>query len=168
MNYKQELDLRYGRELRHYGVLGMRWGVRRARNGATLLRKVNTKFTDKWAMKMDKKAERIEGDYKKKLEKRALKKNPTKDFSDKELRDRINRLQMEKQYKELTPTTVSKGKKVALKILGTAATGVATGYITKGLVVGGKSLASTAVNAIPKMIDAGVLDQVARAMNKTG
>ena len=73
-------------ELYHYGVLGMKWGVRRAN------KKANKKSKEK-----------------------------VSDLSDQELRNKINRLQMEKQYKELSRKQ-SVGKKALgnfIKVAGT-------------------------------------------------
>ena len=54
----------------------------------------------------------------KKIQDRAKKKeNPTKGMSDDELRRRINRLQMEKQYKQLTAKKKNKGMRIASSIL---------------------------------------------------
>lgn len=66
-------------ELYHYGVLGMKWGKRKARP--------------------------VSEDYK-----RAHSKTKISEMSDAELRSRNNRLQMEKQYKDLTRKT-NVGKK---------------------------------------------------------
>ena len=68
-------------ELMHYGVLGMKWGVRRARRV-------------------------VSDDYKKTHSKKKI-----DEMSDAELRARNNRLQMEKQYRDLTKKT-NVGKKL--------------------------------------------------------
>lgn len=95
-------------ELLHYGILGMKWGVRRTE--AQLARARGKKSSD----------EDASDDYKKAHDKKSV-----KSMSDKELRDRLNRLQMEQQYSKLNPTTVSKGKKIANGLL-KAGTTVAT------------------------------------------
>lgn len=101
--------------LQHYGVLGMKWGIRRyqpyhkgqAHKG---------KFLDK---KNTRKKE-----------------NPTKGMSDDELRRRINRLQMEKQYKQLTAKEKSKGQILVEEILTNAAKQTATNYVSKAMTKG--------------------------------
>ncbi len=84
-------------ELTHYGVLGMKWGKRRG-NGASS----STSKTKKTSTQ-----------------------DKIKKMSDDELRKKINRLQMEKQYSQLTSSDVNKGKAYAQKAL-KAATTVAT------------------------------------------
>lgn len=81
--------------LKHYGILGMRWGVRKASR---------------------KSSEGVHEDYKK-----AHNKKSVKSMSDNELRERNKRLQMEQQYSSLTKKT-SYGKKVVKAITATAAT----------------------------------------------
>lgn len=81
-------------ELMHYGILGMKWGVRRTE--AQLAR----------ARKKAAKQEPDHDDYKK-----AHSGKSYRAMSNQELRDANNRLNMEKQYKDLTKKT-SKGKKI--------------------------------------------------------
>ena len=106
--------------LQHYGVQGMKWGVRRYEP-----------------------YKKGDGQYNKgkfKPVKRAAKQKPTrsqakkdvKKLSDTELRERLNRMNMEERYVDMTAGR-EKGKSAVQKILAGAATGVATGYITKWL-----------------------------------
>lgn len=91
-------------ELMHHGVLGMKWGVRKARptsgkaRGKTKTVSVNDK----------EKASR----------KSALKKRRT--LSDADLRKRIDRLKMEKEFKSLTKEDVSPGKKFVSDVMSSA------------------------------------------------
>lgn len=73
--------------LAHYGILGQKWGIRRFQN-------VDGTYTSE-----GKRRRNVEPheDYTK-----AHSKKPISQMSDKELRDRNNRLQMEQQYKLLT------------------------------------------------------------------
>lgn len=100
--------MEYNNELAHYGVLGMKWGERRT--PAQLARARGKKAS----------VEEIHEDYK-----RAHDSKSAKTMSDKELRERLNRLNMEKQYSQLTGTDVSKGKKYVDKLI-KAGTTVAT------------------------------------------
>lgn len=79
--------------LKHYGVKGMRWGVRRKRT--------------------------YHDDYQK-----AHSKKSVRDMSDKELRERNNRLQMEQQYAQLTKSK-NRGAKIVKAVIAGAGTLVA-------------------------------------------
>lgn len=72
-------------------------------------------MTKKYTRKMDDTKKQVKF-VKNKLGKKE-KTNPTKGMSDAELRNRINRLQMEKQYKQLTAKEKNKGMKIASSIL---------------------------------------------------
>lgn len=160
--------------LQHYGVLGMKWGIRRYQpypkgkehKGKYIGRKP-IMLTAKRQIKADKKAlkqldkgnhlsigltkkrqaaydkrdreflEKRIAKNEKKIQDRAKKKeNPTKGMSDKELRRRVNRLQMEKQYEQLTAKEKSKGQRLVEEILTNAAKQAATVYISKAMVKG--------------------------------
>lgn len=108
--------------LAHFGVKGMKWGVRKNRASATKTRMTNQN-----------------GDYK-----HAHSKTPNYKLSNKELQRRVTRLNLEKQYRDLTTKPQSKYRKklgekyaenfanVTMKIAGAAA-GAAAGYALKAL-----------------------------------
>jgi hypothetical protein len=111
--------------LQHYGILGMKWGVRRSR--ASLDRLANRK-----AERSERKAARAE-QRTNQAPKKIAKTSGTSNLSDNDLQTRINRLRMESQYKqllkELDPTTVEKGRRVTgetVKTIGTTAATTAT------------------------------------------
>ena len=91
-------------ELYHHGVKGMKWGVRRT--PAQLGHKPSKLTTSQ-------------------------RKSEMKKMSDTELRNRINRIQMEKQYMQLTAPEVSAGKKFVKDVLVNAAKQTATSYVSK-------------------------------------
>ena len=91
--------------LAHYGVLGMKWGVRKDKTKGGSRKRKSTPVHD---------------DYKK-----AHSGKSVKSMSDSELRSVNNRLQMEKQYHDLTRQT-RKGKEVVNTLIKTAGTIAAT------------------------------------------
>jgi hypothetical protein len=103
-------------ELAHHGVKGQKWGIRkRSTRGGTPASK-RKPVTD------DKKEEH---------DAHAPKKKSVKDLSDAELKDSISRLQMEKQFKQLTaPEIQAKSKSVVKDILAESGKSVAKQVIT--------------------------------------
>ncbi len=85
--------------LAHHGIKGMKWGVRRTpaqlgHRPSSKGKRGNTQESDSHE------------DYK-----RARSKS-TKQMSDKELREALNRLRMEDEYKRLNPNSISRGQKI--------------------------------------------------------
>lgn len=98
----------YQDELYHWGIKGMKWGVRRYQNKDGTLTSEGKKH---YAQDHE--------DYT-----RAHTKKSVREMSDSELNARINRLQKERQYSQLTasPSKVQK----AIKIAATTATALGT------------------------------------------
>lgn len=117
-------------ELRHWGIKGMKWGVRRYRNNDGSLTNAGKK---RYSSKKT-----VSEDYE-----RAHKKTKVKYMSDKELRDTNNRLQMERQYEQLTEKKKSAGRKFVTGVLLASATAVATKYATKHMESGVQWVAKT-------------------------
>lgn len=88
--------------LAHYGILGMKWGVRRSK--AQLARAKGESYHEDYTRVHDKKS--------------------VKYMSDKELADRNKRLQAERQYNQMTKKT-SVGEKAVKTFIATAGTIVA-------------------------------------------
>ena len=86
--------------LTHHGIRGMRWGVRRT---PAQLGKASTKSSSKTNSK----------------------KTNVKSMSDDELRKKVSRLQLEKQYSQLSSSEVNRGRAAAQRILKTATTAAA-------------------------------------------
>lgn len=109
-------------ELRHYGILGMKWGVRRTpeelgrargdkKSSWRVDKKKNNKNTQKTkTSKSSKKSKDLE---EKKLD--------PKKMSDEELRKHINRIKMEQEYEKLTSPPnekkITKGQEITYEIL---------------------------------------------------
>ena len=92
-------------ELYHFGIKGMRWGVRRYQNPDGSLTNAGKKRLKKGH------ASNEENDSSNKSSTKSSSTKTVEDMSDDELRQAINRLQLEQQYKNLSPKNVSKGKK---------------------------------------------------------
>ena len=92
-------------ELYHFGIKGMRWGVRRYQNADGSLTSAGKKRLKKSQTSNE------ETDSSNKPSTKSSSTKTVKDMSDDELRQAINRLQLEQQYKNLSPKNVSKGKK---------------------------------------------------------
>ena len=132
-------------ELYHFGIQGMKWGVRRYQNKDGTLthsgrermlsnarkyeRKANTSVATNYLAKsrkarLQQKAKDARDEVRRSDLKKARAKNETRkveaskpkkvsEMSDDELRQRINRIQLEKQYSQLNPKKVSAGEKFA-------------------------------------------------------
>lgn len=133
--------------LSHYGIKGMKWGVRRYQNkdgSLTLAGKIRVKRLQnaidandrdvadlkKYGYTAEAKAVKAVGDRnRQKLAELYERGKSINDMSDAELRTRLNRLQMEKQYSQLTNSDINKGKEFISKAM-KVATGVATATTT--------------------------------------
>ena len=117
-------------ELYHYGVLGMRWGIRRNRSISSGKSSNKRKSTNQKAVQKSK-----------------PKPKTVKDLSNDELKAKITRLELEKRYRDLNPPTVSRGRKFVDKVLAPAATEAGkrllSDFITKQ---GSKALGLTKAN----------------------
>ena len=100
-------------QLYHWGIKGMKWGVRRYRNeDGSLTEAGKRRYADQ---------EPVHEDYAKVHDKKRV-----EQMSDAELRARNNRLQMERQYENMTKKT-SAGKKFVVAFTATAASLTAIG-----------------------------------------
>lgn len=116
-------------ELQHHGIKGMRWGVRRTKA------QLGYSTTPSKTRKIKK--------TKKQSQKQARKEAVSK-MSDQELRNRINRIQMERQYMQLTSAEMSPGKKFVKDVVTNAAKQTVTNYTAKYMTKGMEALLNQA------------------------
>lgn len=109
-------------ELYHHGILGQKWGVRRTEAQLAKSSKGTTSS--------------------KKVSAKEVERNKVKSMSDTELRQRINRIQMEKQYKNLTSTEISSGKRFVNDVISQSGKKVATAIVTGAILYGIKAATS--------------------------
>ena len=115
-------------ELRHYGILGMKWGIRRTEAQLAKARGRVSELEDKLNKKTVGKSSSPTNT--------SSKKKSIKDMSDEELSAKIRRLQMEKQLSDLTKTEakkVSKGHSFVADVLEKSGKNIATQAVTYGL-----------------------------------
>ena len=117
--------------LYHHGTLGMKWGVRRAQ---VKLSKTNG------SSKKSPSSEEVHEDYTK-----SHATNSVESMSDNELRNRLNRLQMEKQYTQLTQKEKSAGVKFVTNVLVGAAQQTASKYVSQYMTKGVDTLIKTVI-----------------------
>lgn len=124
-------------ELTHWGVKGMRWGVRRYQRRDGTLTPAGKKRYDKEMEKLKREekvlknkqrtqakldkletkrrdVENLKG--RKTPEKEEPKKKTIKDLSNDELREVVTRLELEKRYNDVSPKTISVGSTITKKV----------------------------------------------------
>ena len=117
VDYISNLDV--SPSLRHYGILGMKWGVRRYQNA-------DGSYTS--LGKRRRRSDSYSEDYKS-----AHKRRDTRTMSNKELESVNKRLQLEKNHKQLK-------QKAATKLAATVITGAVTSIATAALIKNGNTI----------------------------
>lgn len=112
--YRNTAMVYYGRPIQHYGVLGMKWGVRKSKD-------------ERRSDREKKEAEKAERNRRKQVRKNR------RTLSDDELRKEVDRLTLEKKFKDLSDADLAPGRSAVGSFLKTQ---------------GGKALASAAVGGI--------------------
>ena len=104
--------------LEHYGVKGMKWGVRKNRpSSGKKRRKGPVQININVGRKSNKKDS----------------KEGIKGLTDQELLARVNRLNLEKRYRELSSPQKSAGKQFVTDVISQSGKEVAKKYVTKGM-----------------------------------
>ena len=109
----KDTDLNTNDFLKHYGILGMKWGIRRFQpypKGKGHKGRYTGKKNNIERLKTNKSKKKEAKEKKKELKKNPV--SPAKSMSDDELRQALNRINMEKQYDQLTTAEKTKGRKL--------------------------------------------------------
>lgn len=140
-------------ELMHYGVKGMKWGVRRKRYLSKIRTKGRKMKRDMAKKRQARKEERAASKTAKKVSEKP-KRKPVSEMTDEELNSAIKRLELERRYKELAAANnpkQDKGKK----------------FVSNVLEKSGEQLATQVVNHYgAKALNAAIGDEVIFANNK--
>lgn len=109
--------------IKHYGILGMKWGIRRYQPYPK-----GKGHKGKFLGLKSRSQKKVEKERSKPPTKKSV-----KDMTDDELKEAVNRLNMEKRYRELTAKQKSRGQKLVVEILNDAAKQAASAYVKKSL-----------------------------------
>ncbi len=122
-------------ELYHHGILGMKWGVRRYQNKDGTLTSAGKK------RKLSSEERADISNIKRRKELSTMAKNRML-LSDKTLKAKIERLKLEKQFKDLVDADINPGKKLIKEVFAEASKRTATTALSGAMIYAGKSAIS--------------------------
>ena len=149
--------------LYHYGVKGMRWGRRKARDSDTTAPSRKTDDSEMTNVGTKKDPVNVKANTKT-SGRTGFGAESAKTLTDAELRARINRIKMEQEYAKLNKVDYGPAIKFIGNILGTVITNVATDAATAGV----KRAASSAWEQKGASVAAQALGQVVRRQITAG
>ena len=121
------------KDIFHYGIPGMRWGIRRTEAQLSKSKKRIDRSSD-----TVREAKNIQDNVHKL--KSSRKKQELSSMSDQELKEKVARLNLENQYRSLSSKQVSKGESYTRDILETTGTVLAIGSSALGIALAIKDL----------------------------
>jgi len=132
-------------DLKHHGIMGLKWGVRRYRGSDGRV------VPDRYVAPAKAAQLRKEGGSTPSVNSsttQGAKKQNASEMSFTELKNAVERLNLEKQYKALTAKEVSPGKKFINSVLNDSGKRAATTLTTKYLIKGGDKAIQELLKAI--------------------
>ena len=99
-------------ELYHHGVKGMKWGVRKTPVRSSIGNPQKRKSNTLSLFKKKKTTRKVSSANSSPVQTKSI-----KDMSDDELRKKIERVRLEQQYQQLNPKTVSRGQRIAKRVM---------------------------------------------------
>lgn len=102
--------------LQHYGIKGMKWGIRRTEDQLARARGSLASSKSKLTSRVDKALGRSSAERAERNRRAKVRKN-VRTTSDEDLRKEVNRLELEKKYKSLSDEDLKPGRSMVKKFL---------------------------------------------------